>query len=108
MLAKTVNTVSTVLRMAGSAGSVNDEFLTNKLYIMQSAFIEYRPKQSNEHAPITHFVIVVNGAEVHGNFSTQIQAKEFACAKGNRPVHVARVRHLQDRDRPAHWRKDPC
>ena len=53
-------------------------------------------------------MIVVEGAEKHGTFKTQKDAKDKACDEGCRPVHVARVRHLQDRDVPDHWRKDPC
>ena len=75
---------------------------------MSASFIEHRPYSSSEYAATSHFVIVLNGTEVHGNFATQSQEKEFACKKGYKPVHVARVRHLQDRAQPAHWRTDPC
>lgn len=75
---------------------------------MAAAFIEHRPHASSEHVPTSHYVIVVEGKEVHGSFSTQIEAKNTACSKGYRPVHVARQRHLQDRSQPAHWRVDPC
>ena len=75
---------------------------------MTAAFIEHRPHASSEHAPTSHFVIVVDGKEVHGTFPTQVAAKNRACMEGYRPVHVARVRHLQDRAQPAHWRVDPC
>jgi len=51
---------------------------------------------------------IVNGAEVGRNFSTQATAKNYACDKGYRPVHVARQRHLQDRKNPAHWKVAPC
>jgi len=75
---------------------------------MAAAFIEHRPHASTEHVPISHYVVIVNGSEVGGNFSTQGAAKDYACKKGYRPVHVARQRHLQDRAQPAHWRVDPC
>jgi hypothetical protein len=75
---------------------------------MPAAFIEHRPHASSEHIPTSHFVIIVNGQEVGGRFSTQSAAKNAACTSGYRPVHVARVRHLQDRSQPAHWRVDPC
>lgn len=74
---------------------------------MPSAYIEPRPHSSNPHEPITHYVIVVEG-QSYGGFSTQKEAKEAACAKGFRPVRVARVRHLTDKKNPDHWRKDPC
>jgi hypothetical protein len=74
---------------------------------MTAAFIEHRPKISDQKASTSHYVIVAGGAE-RGNFTTQKAAKDKACADGYRPVHVARVRHLQDRDKPDHWRVDPC
>lgn len=74
---------------------------------MPAAFIEHRPHASSEHVTTSHFVIVVDGKE-SGYFATQKAAKDAACAKGYRPVHVARVRHLQNRSQPAHWRVDPC
>lgn len=74
---------------------------------MTAAYIEHRPKSTDKNATTSHYVIVVNGSE-QGNFSTQKSAKDKACADGYRPVHVARVRHLQDRDQPDHWRVDPC
>lgn len=74
---------------------------------MAAAFIEHRPHASSEHAPTSHFIIMVDGREI-GPFYTQSAAKDAACEKGYSPVHVARVRHLQDRSQPAHWRVDPC
>ena len=75
---------------------------------MAAAFIEHRPHASSEHAPTTHYVVIVNEKEVGGKFNTQSSAKKYACDEGYRPVHVARQRHLQDRAQPAHWRTDPC
>lgn len=75
---------------------------------MAAAYIEHRPYASSEHVTTSHFVIVVNGSETGDKFDTQSVAKNAACNKGYRPVHIARVRHLQDRDQPAHWRVDPC
>ncbi|RYB02793.1 hypothetical protein D3272_18970 [Lichenibacterium ramalinae] len=74
---------------------------------MSAAFIEHRPKSTDANAATSHFTIVVNGTD-HGTFPTQKAAKDKACADGYRPVHVARVRHLQDRADPAHFRVDPC
>ena len=75
---------------------------------MSAAYIEHRPHATSEHVKTSHYVIIVNGKEVYGNFSTQKEAKEKACKEGHRPVHVARERHLQDHKNPAHWRSDPC
>jgi len=74
---------------------------------MSASFIEHRPHATSEHAPTSHYVIIIDGKEI-GRYPSQIQAKNAACAGGHRPVHVARVRHLQDRAQPAHWRVDPC
>lgn len=74
---------------------------------MTAAYIEHRPKASDPNAGTTHYVIVVNGAD-SAPYPTQKAAKDKACADGHRPVHVARVRHLQDRAQPAHWRVDHC
>jgi hypothetical protein len=75
---------------------------------MAAAYIEHRPHASSEYAPTSHFVIIVDGRQVGRDFSTQEAAKDEACRGGYRPVHVARVRHLQDRAQPAHWRVDRC
>jgi hypothetical protein len=76
---------------------------------MAAAFIEHRPKSTDPKSATSHFVIVLaGGKEVGGTFKTQADAKDEACNAGYRPVHVARVRHLQDRDVPDHWRVDPC
>jgi hypothetical protein len=75
---------------------------------MPAAYIEHRPHASSEHEATSHYVIIVDGKEVHGTFQTQKSAKDTACAKGYRPVHVARQRHLQDRKKPAHFREDSC
>eukprot|EP01037_Dinobryon_pediforme_P007932 gene7932-8004_t len=62
----------------------------------------------DKNAPTDHHVVIVNGSSVGGKFNTQREAKDYACNQGYRPVHVARERHLQNRDIPDHWRKDPC
>jgi len=73
---------------------------------MTAAFIEHRPKSSDPATTTSHFVIVADGVE-QGSFQTQKEAKDKAYDNGYQPVHVARVRHLQDRDKPDHWRSDP-
>lgn len=75
---------------------------------MTAAYVEHRPHASSEHVATSHYVVIVNGSSVGGNFTTQVAAKKYACDNGYHPVHVARQRHLQDRSQPAHWRADPC
>jgi hypothetical protein len=75
--------------------------------VMPAAFIEHRPHTTSEHEPTSHYVIVIDGTD-HGQYSTQKEARDAACAKGYRPVHVARVRHLPDKRNPAHWEVYHC
>jgi hypothetical protein len=70
---------------------------------MTAAFIEHRPLASSAHTAATHHAIVVGGREIK-EFKTQREAAEWAKAQGYAPVHVARERHLQNRDVPDHWR----
>ena len=74
---------------------------------MPAAYIEHRPKSTDEKAEVSHYVIVADGKEV-GSFKTQKEAHDKACADKYHPVHTARVRHLQDGSTPGHWRVDPC
>ena len=69
---------------------------------MGAAFIEHRPLAGSMYHETTHHA-VVGGAEIN-TFKTQREASEWAKARGYRPVHMARERHLQDRDVPDHWR----
>lgn len=72
---------------------------------MTSAFIEHRPKASDPKAAVTHHVVVVNGKEIH-QAKTQKEVADWAKQQGY-TVHVARERHLQNRDVPDHWRRYP-
>ena len=73
---------------------------------MPSAFIEHRPLASDRTVGTVHHAVVSGGAEVK-TFKTQKEAADRALAQGYKPVHVARERHLQNRDRPDHWRHYP-
>jgi hypothetical protein len=73
---------------------------------MSAAYIEHRPKSSDRGASTTHYVVIVDGKEIK-TFKTQKEAADWAITQGYKPVHVARERHLQDRDTPAHWRHYP-
>lgn len=44
---------------------------------MAAAFVEHRPHASSEHVPTSHYVVIVNGAQVGRNFSTQNEAKKL-------------------------------
>jgi hypothetical protein len=73
---------------------------------MAAAFIEHRPLASDPGANTVHHAVVVGGQEIR-TFKTQKEAADWAIAQGYKPVHVARERHLQNRDRPDHWRHYP-
>jgi hypothetical protein len=72
---------------------------------MTSAFIEHRPLASDKSAGTTHHAVVVGGKEIR-TFKTQKEAADWAIQNGY-TAHVARERHLQNRDRPDHWRHYP-
>lgn len=69
------------------------------------AYVEHRPKSSDKGATIEHHVVIVDG-DVKKKTNTQKEAADWAIDEGY-AVHVARERHLQDRDTPAHWRDYP-
>lgn len=71
---------------------------------MAAAFIEHRPLAKDPKAATTHHAVVANGKEVKSDFKTQREAAQWAQSQGYAPLHVARERHLQDRDVPDHWR----
>jgi len=72
-----------------------------------NAYVEYRPKSSEQTHGVTHHVVIVNEKEVGSQHTTQLAAEKWACTQGY-TVHVARERHRQDRPTPAHWRKSDC
>lgn len=70
---------------------------------MAIVYVEARPKGRPEGTPITDYVVETQGDLVLGTFSTQSAAIAWSKANGHTP-HVARVRHLNDKKRPDHWR----
>jgi hypothetical protein len=69
---------------------------------MPNVYVEPRPKGSD---PITHYVVEDHADSVIGGpFQTQTQGIDWAKAQGHSP-HVARVRHLNDKKKPDHWRE---
>ena len=67
------------------------------------AYVEHRPKASDKSTATTHHVVIVDG-DIEHTTNTQKEAADWAIEQGY-AVHVARERHLQDRDQPAHWRE---
>lgn len=70
---------------------------------MANVYVEARPKGRPEGSHIDDYVVETQGDQVLGAFRTQAAAIEWAKANGHAP-HVARVRHLNDKKRPDHWR----
>lgn len=71
---------------------------------MATVYVEARPKGRQEGSPIQDFVVEEHADRVIKTTSTQKEAIDWAKANGHAP-HVARVRHLNDRKNPDHWRK---
>jgi hypothetical protein len=70
---------------------------------MTKVFIEARPKGRSEGDPITDYVVEDHADHQLGIFGTQGEAIEWSKRQGHAP-HVARVRHLNDKKVPDHWR----
>ncbi len=70
---------------------------------MANVYVEAGPKGRPEGSPIHGYVVEDHADNVLGAFKTQKEAIDWAKAKGHRPL-VARVRHLNDKRIPDHWR----
>jgi hypothetical protein len=65
----------------------------------------WRPDQREEEGnPITRFVVEGEADRVLALVKTQGEVIHWARSRGYAP-HVARVRHLNDKAKPDHWRK---
>jgi hypothetical protein len=71
--------------------------------IMATVFVEARPKGRQEGTHIDDFVVEDHADHILKICGTQKEAIEWAKANGHSP-HVARVRHLNDKKTPDHWR----
>jgi hypothetical protein len=70
---------------------------------MTVVFIEARPKGASEGTPVDDYVIEDHADGILAAFKTQAEAISWAKKRGHSP-HVARVRHLNDKKKPDHWR----
>jgi hypothetical protein len=70
---------------------------------MANVFIEARPKGRHEGDHIDDYVVEDHADHVLHTTSTQADAIVWAKKNGHSP-HVARVRHLNDKQKPDHWR----
>jgi len=72
-------------------------------YFMTNVYVEARPKGRPEGDPVTDYVVEDNSDSVLAAFPNQSEAITWARAQGHAPL-VARVRHLNDKKNPDHWR----
>jgi hypothetical protein len=70
---------------------------------MANVYIEARPKGRPAGSPITDYVVEDRADNVLAKFPTQSEAIDWAKRNGHAPL-VARVRHLNDKKIPDHWR----
>jgi hypothetical protein len=70
---------------------------------MANVYVEARPKGRPEGARIDDYVVEDSSNNELGTFRTQEKAIEWAKSEGHKPL-VARVRHLNDKKKPDHWR----
>jgi hypothetical protein len=70
---------------------------------MKVVFVEPRPNGKQEGSPIGDYVVEDHVDHALGTFKTQEQAIAWSKHHGHTP-HVARVRHLNDKKKPDHWR----
>jgi hypothetical protein len=71
---------------------------------MPAVYVEARPKGRQQGAPIDDYVVEDHVDHVLHTAMTQHEAIEWA-KKNHHEPHVARVRHLNDKMKPDHWRK---
>jgi hypothetical protein len=70
---------------------------------MANVYVEARPKGRPEGSQITDYVVEDHADHVLGTFATQKEAIDWAKRQGHSPL-VARVRHLNNKKIPDHWR----
>jgi hypothetical protein len=70
---------------------------------MNNVYIEARPKGRPPGSHIDDYVVEDHADHVLATFKTQGEAVEWAHEHEHSPL-VARVRHLNDKNKPGHWR----
>jgi hypothetical protein len=71
---------------------------------MPNVYVEARPKGRIDSARIDDYVVEDHADHVLGEFKTQEEAIGWAKQQGHHPL-VARVRHLNNKKVPDHWRE---
>jgi hypothetical protein len=70
---------------------------------MANVYVEARPKGRPEGSAITGYVVEDHADHVLAEFQTQSEAIDWARDQRHHPL-VARVRHLNNKKIPDHWR----
>jgi len=70
---------------------------------MRNVYVEARPKGHREGSPIDDFVVENHADHALAAFPTQREAIDWARKHGYLPL-IARVRHLNEKKNPDHWR----
>lgn len=70
---------------------------------MATVYVEARPKGRPEGTHIDDYVVENHADHVLATTATQKEAIDWAKKNGHSP-HVARVRHLNNKKNPDHWR----
>jgi len=70
---------------------------------MANVYVEARPKGRPHGDPIDDYVVEDHADHVLQTSKTQKEAIDWAKSQGHSPL-VARVRHLNDKKKPDHWR----
>ncbi len=70
---------------------------------MANVYVEARPKGRPEGSAIEGYVVEDGADNVLKSFNTQREAIDWARQQGHHPL-VARVRHLNNKKIPDHWR----
>jgi len=71
---------------------------------MAVVYVEARPKGKPEGSPIKDYVVEDHADHVLGRSTPKHEAIEWSKKNGH-TLHVARVRHLNDKKNADHWRK---
>ncbi|MBS0521949.1 MAG: hypothetical protein JSR90_24870 [Proteobacteria bacterium] len=70
---------------------------------MANVYVEARPKGRPDGSPIDDYVVEDHADHVLATCKTQQEAIDWAKRHGHSPL-VARVRHLNSKKTPDHWR----
>ena len=73
-------------------------------FLLPTVYVEALPKGRPEGSAITDYVVEDHADDVLATKSTQREAIDWAKSQGRRPL-VTRVRHLNDKKKPDHWRE---